>query len=349
MTDRALRRWLMRGGVTRWLFDAPTALPLSTGSMGMWAASLCLTGSLLGLVVTLLLPHASQYGLNLVTNGLLSAGGIFLTFKADKIGRVGANTIMAVGTFAITLQVATGHGMDPAILACMLYAWIAVYVFAFLSTVEAIAHIGFIATCYTLALVFGQKPSAPLADWVLTLATVLVTSGAVGYLSYQLRKQAVTDSLTGIPNRKGWEVAFEREMARARRSGSSFVIAIFDLNDFKQINDLYGHSVGDRVLVETGKALRAALRPYDLVVRWGGDEFVVLALLKHPAEGGPLIDRLMRSVRTNSALSCGAVIAYPGTANAQELLARADEALYRAKENPEIEYLLESVGASGQS
>lgn len=346
MTDRVIRRWLMRGGVTRWLFDAPTALPLSTGSMGMWAASLCLAGSLLGLVVTLLLPNATQYRLNLATNGLLSVGGIVLTINSERIGRVGANTIMAVGTFAITLQVATGNGMDPAILACMLYAWIAVYVFAFLSTAEAIAHIGFITTCYTIALVFGQRPSAPLADWVLTIATVLVTSGAVGYLSYQLRKQAVTDSLTGIPNRKGWEVAFGREMARARRTGSSFVIAIFDLNDFKQINDLYGHSVGDRVLVETGNALRSVLRPYDLVVRWGGDEFVVLALLKHPSEGGPLIDRLIRSVRTNSSLSCGAVIARPGAGTAQDLLARADEALYRAKGNPEIEYLLESFSTT---
>lgn len=340
------KRWLLGGGVTRWLFDAPTALPLSTGSMGMWAAALCLTGALLGLVVTLLLAHASQYLLNLAVNGLLSVVGLVLVFNSHKIGRVGANTIMAVGTFAITLQVATGHGMDPAILACLLYAWIAVYVFAFLSTAEAIAHTGFIAVCYTLALAFGQRPSAPLADWVLTISTVLVTAGAVGYLSYQLRKQAVTDSLTGIPNRKGWEVAFAREMSRARRSGSAVVIAIFDLNDFKQINDLYGHTVGDRVLVETGRALRDALRPYDLVVRWGGDEFVVLALLNHPTDGGPLIDRLVRSVRTNSSLSCGAVVAYPGAGNAEDLLARADQALYRAKDNPEVEYLLESISTS---
>ncbi|MDA8398358.1 MAG: GGDEF domain-containing protein [Actinomycetota bacterium] len=346
MSKGDLRRWLLRGGVTRWLFDAPTSLPLSTGSMGMWAASLCLTGSLLGLVVTLLLPHATQYGLNLTINGLLSVVALVLVLNSDKIGRIGANTLVAVGTLAITLQIATGHGMDPAILACLLYAWIAVYVFAFLSTAEAITHIGFIAVCYTLALAFGQRPSAPLADWVLTLSTVLVTSGAVGYLSYQLRKQAITDSLTGIPNRNGWEVAFAREMSRARRSGSAIVLAIFDLNDFKQVNDLYGHTVGDRVLVETGSALRAALRPYDLVVRWGGDEFVVLALLNHPAEGGPLIDRLVRSVRTNSSLSCGAVVAYPGAGDAHELLARADEALYRAKDSPGVEYLLESFSDS---
>ena len=328
------------GGALRWLTDSPTTLPLTTGSMGRWIAMFCLAGSAIGLVITLSLPDPLQYKLNLGINGVFLVVSSLLYLRAESITRRGANIIVAIGTVVITLQIATGSGMDPAIMAVVFYAWVALYVFAFLSTLEAATQIGFVILCYSLALIFGQRPSAPLSDWILTTSTVLVASISTGYLNYQIRLIALTDPLTGIANRKGWELAYQREIARAQRLGSAILIAIVDLNNFKQINDLYGHAVGDRILVETARDLKEAIRPFDLVARWGGDEFVIFALLENPDSGHLILDRIVKHVGRNTELSCGAYATYL-TANHDDLLARADEVLYKAKENSNGGYLLE--------
>ena len=343
MAERKLP-WLRirKSNLVRWVVDSPTSLPLATGSAGNWISALCVAGSLIGLAITLALQDPFQYLLNLAINTAFLVISTVLLLRSEKIGRRGANIITAVATVVVTIQIGTGSGMDPAIMAVVFYAWVALFVFAFLSTAEALAHIAFVILCYTLALVYGQRPSAPLADWILTTSTVIVASVSTGYLNYQIRKVALTDSLTGIANRKGWDLAIDREMARARRLGFSVLVVIVDLNDFKQINDLYGHTFGDRVLVDAAKELQDALRPFDVVARWGGDEFAVLALLEHPESAYPLMDRIVDQVGQVIPLSCGAIVASPDDGTGTLLLARADQVLYRAKEDPEAHYKLET-------
>jgi diguanylate cyclase (GGDEF)-like protein len=91
-----------------------------------------------------------------------------------------------------------------------------------------------------------------------------------------LEQLALTDAMTGLYNRHAGEQAIAREAARGRRAGSSLSLALLDLDNFKQVNDVHGHEAGDRVLSEVGRILRSSLRASDLAIRWGGDEFLIL-------------------------------------------------------------------------
>ena len=92
------------------------------------------------------------------------------------------------------------------------------------------------------------------------------------------RRMAIVDPLTGLYNRRFAEQRLAAEMARAERRGLSFIVVLFDLNDFKQINDQYGHSAGDLALKSFAELLSRSTRGSDLAVRWGGDEFMLLLL-----------------------------------------------------------------------
>ena len=91
-----------------------------------------------------------------------------------------------------------------------------------------------------------------------------------------LARQARTDELTALPNRRAWDEAVEREMARAERTGEPLCLALLDLDHFKAYNDLHGHQAGDSHLRRTAAAWRRELRAIDVLARYGGEEFGVL-------------------------------------------------------------------------
>ena len=92
------------------------------------------------------------------------------------------------------------------------------------------------------------------------------------------RRLALFDPLTGLYNRRFAEERLRAEIARAERKGLTMIVVLLDLDDFKKINDTYGHPVGDQVLKEFAKRLSSSTRGSDLAVRWGGDEFMLLLL-----------------------------------------------------------------------
>ncbi len=161
----------------------------------------------------------------------------------------------------------------------------------------------------------------------------------------RLESTARTDPLTGLPNRRVWDEDLERELARARRHGGELCLAMVDLDRFKAFNDRYGHQAGDRLLAAAATAWRPALRTTDTIARYGGEEFAVL--LPHSDEEGALVvvERLLEVVPLGQTASAG-VASWDGSETAAELLARADAALYAAKNAGRARALLASAAST---
>lgn len=152
-------------------------------------------------------------------------------------------------------------------------------------------------------------------------------------LAERLERLALTDELTGLPNRRALMLELERELARAERLGSPLGVAMIDFDRFKEFNDAHGHAEGDRVLRHAARAWRACVRVQDLLARYGGEEFVLLL----PDCGGDeevplaLIERVRAATPYDETVSVGLAI-WNGTESPAELLGRADAALYGAKD-----------------
>jgi diguanylate cyclase (GGDEF)-like protein len=149
-------------------------------------------------------------------------------------------------------------------------------------------------------------------------------------LQEQLGAMARTDALTGLPNRRAWDEALERELAQANRSGAPVCVALLDLDHFKEFNDLNGHPAGDTHLKEAASMWRARLRSADMIARYGGEEFAVLLTATDAHQAQEVIETLRACVPSDETVSAG-IAEWNGIESGTELLIRADRALYDAK------------------
>ncbi len=156
-----------------------------------------------------------------------------------------------------------------------------------------------------------------------------------------LNRISQTDALTGLLNRRGMDQKILEELKRCERETRALGIIWIDLDYFKEINDIYGHAIGDDALILVSQVLRSVLREYDAAARWGGDEFLVILRDAEPLMLKSICERLLRVIRAQvldsrsggritMTFSVGACLAR--TADAEEALHRADAALYDAKE-----------------
>jgi diguanylate cyclase (GGDEF)-like protein/putative nucleotidyltransferase with HDIG domain len=153
---------------------------------------------------------------------------------------------------------------------------------------------------------------------------------------------ALTDSLTGLPNARRLHVRFEEEVSRARRTGHPFQVIMLDLDDFKLVNDTFGHKLGDRMLREVAGLVHAQLREYDFLARYAGDEFVAIVNDVTVVQVEELRERIERIVsefsidvraqgRARVGISVGSAVYGVDGETLDQLLVAADQAMYRAK------------------
>ncbi|HET7838803.1 MAG TPA: diguanylate cyclase, partial [Rectinemataceae bacterium] len=158
----------------------------------------------------------------------------------------------------------------------------------------------------------------------------------------ELRKENLSDSLTGLGNRRYFDIRLEPLLAALRGGGGPFGLLLIDIDHFKQMNDDYGHATGDRILRMVAWTLANAVRRGDVSVRWGGDEFVVLAPKATPMVLGALAERIRALVASgwlsldggrsvSVTVSVGGAISAAGD-DSDALVRRADLLLYRSKE-----------------
>ncbi len=183
-----------------------------------------------------------------------------------------------------------------------------------------------------------DEESEQLAHWLAAQASIAIENER---LHRTVERQAITDELTQLANRRRFTETLAVEVRRAERFGDPLALVLADLDDFKQINDRYGHQAGDEVLRRFSDVLRESVRDFDLPVRYGGEEFVVL-LPETGLDGAEQLARRLQTAllrlrlpeigedRPPVTASFG-VAAYPAARSAEGLLSAADGALYRAK------------------
>lgn len=183
-----------------------------------------------------------------------------------------------------------------------------------------------------------------MAERLKTLSERVVSmeQEANDYRSYveEQRKKALTDPLTGLPNRAAWTERLDAEVSLWQRYHSSLLLAVIDVDHFKRVNDDFGHLAGDKVLKIIGTQLSKKLRRTDFIARFGGEEFVVLLPNTSMEEGEPLIQALRAAIEAcpfhfkgeRVTITCSAgLTAFQTGEGSKQAFERADQALYRAK------------------
>ncbi|MDX1633979.1 MAG: GGDEF domain-containing protein [Marinobacter sp.] len=185
------------------------------------------------------------------------------------------------------------------------------------------------------------------AEHMLSFITTALVVSACAYIfalrnesqRHRLEQLATLDPLTGVKNRRAMEQELKAAVATRERNGLSFALALVDLDHFKRVNDVHGHGIGDEVLINCAEIIRCNTRQSDQLFRFGGEEFVLLLPGVEDADMRVVMANLHKALRRELRCPGGPVTASYGLAllkpgeTADQWLARADEALYEAKES----------------
>ena len=284
------------------------------------------------------LPGDPSFALAPVVGAAAVAGGL-LAF-GPKLPRAALALLCPIGVLliAVALSAAPGPG-DGAIL----YVWPVLWTSFFFGRRGATAIIACVGVGHAATLLLLPAASSFPGRWLDVMISVSVASAVVLTLSRRNRElvaalasEARTDPLTGLLNRRGLQERAAIEVARAARERRTLAIVAFDIDNFKRINDDWGHDVGDRVIAHIGRVLAEHARDVDLVARLGGEEFVVV-LPDTGEDGATAFSERIRSAFSRLPQDLPRVRTSAGVhteiapAAIEPLLHRADFALYKAK------------------
>jgi len=188
----------------------------------------------------------------------------------------------------------------------------------------------------------GEQERSPAQEALLEDLADLAGAAYRNALDHSaLALAARVDGLTGCLNHAAMQDTLRREVERSRRTGGRLSLAVVDLDDFKQVNDVHGHLVGDEVLRQVGEALTQTVRVYDVVARYGGDEFAIIAIDADEEAAAEVTTRALEEIRRalgELRLGPDATAATAGVAQWERdesptmLIARADDALLHGKQ-----------------
>jgi diguanylate cyclase (GGDEF)-like protein len=257
--------------------------------------------------------------------GIVLAAALFAA--GPRVNHTGLSLTVAAVIVMTSILVGGSSTTGGAMLAGYAYVWITVYSGLFLSRKATRLHAALITLGFGIGLLATGLPEL-LTGWLLVSATVWASGFALSRLAERVRRQAETDPLTGLLNRRAFITAAEREHELAARTGADLAVVLIDLDDFKVINDRDGHAAGDRLLAELAHAWQGALRPADLLARHGGDEFALLL----PATSEDGARHLVERLREAHPMTWSSGTAdWPRGASLDSALARADSKLYEMK------------------
>ena len=320
--------------------------------MARIAGLLYISGAVLNFLA-LRLPHPEgsfEPGLLAVATAASVTGVAFIRW-ASRIPVWLIHASIAAGAALVALCVYFS-GETASVYATMA-VWVAVVAACFFPGRAGKLHLVWLLACYGAAIVAlddGGEFSG-LTWWLLSAFGLTVVSLITAWLvdsarsaEEALRREveerrrlqrslehlAHHDPLTGLANRRRFELELGREMARSRRKGTPLCVAVLDLDDFKALNDSIGHLGGDEVLREATARWSSELRPSDLLARYGGDEFVVLLPDCGIEDAEEVISRLCCALPESRTCSAGVAL-WDGVEPVGELLGRADLAMYEDK------------------
>jgi diguanylate cyclase (GGDEF)-like protein len=282
-------------------------------------------------------PHpATVYLLPL----LAIVSGLVVWALSTRLPRRGLHVVAVVAALEIALTAALADQIFATY-----YTFIAIFAaYVFTKRAEIAAHVLFCCLLAFAPVIYESDSRQSLIEFVILVPTLILASGATAFLRERLaaseeryRHLSECDPLTGVGNYRMLTARVPRELRRHLRTQRPLALFVIDLDDFKRVNDSYGHQRGDAVLQAVGQALEDTVREHDIVVRQGGDEFAVVA----PETDGPAARQLGARLRTavggisEDGRAIGASIGwarFPDDADSLEgLLATADARLREAK------------------
>jgi diguanylate cyclase (GGDEF)-like protein len=277
---------------------------------------------------------------------LLPVAVVFVIFAllmafGPRLSLPGLALLGPIGVVLIAYALLTTPGPGDA---AVLYALPVFWTTFFFGRRGAAAILACVAVAHALSLLAMPASDAYPGRWIDVMVSVcgvalvvLVLESRNEMLVERLAEEARTDPLTGLLNRRGFDEHAARESAHAGRDGSPIALATLDIDHFKQVNDEWGHLVGDRVLANLARLLAGESRVIDVAARLGGEEFAVLMPGCDAAGAEALIDRVRAGLERTAGpelpavrISAG-VVATSGPLEIQDLLERVDRALYAAK------------------
>lgn len=293
----------------------------------------------------------------LLALGLVLLGRLVVRRRVERcwevlgFAAIGAAFLLRLILSAYALGLSAAVLLDAGLWMYLVYLY-AFYIFAPRAALLYASTALVASAAALLPLAVGSWGAAPGALWALLqfeaggvvgivlahgLSSWKVALGSAQRRAEDAQRDALTDVLTRLPNRRALDFALSREIAGARRGRSPFALLLFDIDHFKRLNDDLGHRAGDTALAGLAGLLQGALREEDVVGRWGGDEFVALAPGTDGGAAMALAERVRLAVAgyawTSGGLtvSVGVALYHPGD-GAETMLARADRGLYRSKD-----------------